>query len=123
VSAGETVNRAAKVLIAAGLLVGVISGAVYLATQAVGLKVSPSLIVVGVSALFLRVMWVQHSRGANAPQQGPVRPPMLRRRTTWDDASAAARLHREGVITREQLDEVLRAVMPERPPQDPRRKQ
>ncbi len=83
-----------------------------------GLALPLPLVVVGVAMVAVSAVWDgwQASRAVPPP---PTAPPPPHRPPTWEDAERMASLHRQGLITREQLDAVLRELVPPPPPEPP----
>ena len=75
------------------------------------------LVVVGVAAVAVSAV----SDGWRASRAVPPAPPPAapHRTPTWEDAERMAALHRQGLVTREQLDAVLRELVPPPPPAPP----
>ena len=83
-----------------------------------GLRLPLPLVLVAVS---LGAGWtiVDGWHAARAEPPAPVVPPVRRRATTWEDAEKMANLHRQGLISKEQLDALLRELVPPTPPDPP----
>ncbi len=83
-----------------------------------GLRLPLPLVLVAVS---LAVGWTIYNswQAGRADPPSPVAPPVRRRPTTWEDAEKMANLHRQGLISKEQLDALLRELVPPPPPDPP----
>lgn len=72
------------------------------------------------AAVGVVVAWsVVSSSGSAARTPPPAPPGPPRVPPTWADAERMASLHRQGLISREELDRVLRELVPPGPPPSP----
>lgn len=73
------------------------------------------------AAVALVAVWSVVSSSGSADRTPPPSPPPGPPRVppTWADAERMASLHRQGLISREELDRVLRELVPPGPPPNP----
>ena len=90
---------------------------VWAAALQMGLHLPLPLVLVAVSLLAARTMYDGWQASRAAPPS-PLVPAVQRRPVTWEDAEKMANLHRQGLISKEQLDALLRELVPP-PPADP----
>ena len=112
------VQRAIRLVILSAALAFGTSFALWVLLGQAGFHVPFPTVIGGVG---LVVAWsVVSSLGGEhrvAPPPPPAGPP--RQRPTWEDAEKMASLHRQGLLTRDELDRVLHELVPPRPADPP----
>ena len=115
----RAVQRAIRLVILSAALAFGTSFALWALLGRAGFEVPFPTVLAGVG---LVVAWsVVSSQGGDhrgaPPPAPPIGPP--RRRPTWEDAEKMASLHRQGLLTRDELDRVLHELVPPRPAAPP----
>jgi len=105
----RAVERALRYLAGLSAIIAIGTVAVWLGLQYVGVKISPTgaLLLVVIAVLYFVL---NTPRPATPPPPPP--PTRPRRQVTWEDAQRAASLYRAGLITKEQFEATLAAVVP-----------
>ena len=113
------VQRAIRLVILSAALAFGTSFALWALLGNAGFRVPFPTVLVGVG---LVIAWSVVSSQGGDHRGEPTPPPPAgppRRRPTWEDAEKMASLHRQGLLTRDELDRVLRELVPPLPAAPP----
>jgi len=108
----RAIERALLYLAVLSAIIAIGTVSVWLTLQYVGIRISlAGVLMVVVAAVIYFIL------NAPRPTTPPPTPPPARprRQITWEDAQRAASLYRAGLITKEQFDTTLGAVVPPGP--------